>query len=156
MLRNLTKRRPAPFFVMLSLLALVGAVAAACADGSPSEQEATTNLCDDLDAFSESFTSLISLDPNTTSVDDIKDATSEVRDDLGSVVDSASDVGGTRGDELQDAYDSLNGAVDDLDEDQTVPQAVDSLEPAVQEVGSAWRNVFSSVPCDSPQQGGSE
>lgn len=139
------------------LLMLIGAVAAAaCGDDDPSREEAATNLCNDLDQFASSFTSMVSLDIQTATIDDIQDAKDAAREDLEEVADSASDVAGARDEELDEAYDDLSNAVNDIDDDQSVPDAIRSIAPEIQQVTTAWEDVFSSIPCDSPQQGGDE
>jgi hypothetical protein len=140
--------------VALALLSL--ALSLACGGDDKTEEEAASDLCSDLNQFGTSFAQLVSLDPDATSIGEFQDAANTVREDLDEVGDSAGDVARYNQDELETAYEDLDNAVEDIDEDDSLSEARGAIRQQITGVVDAWENAVASVPCEVPQRGGAD
>jgi hypothetical protein len=136
------------FFIAATVAVLAASMsfAVACDDDEPSEEEAMEVLCGDVERLEASLADFDALtgESNLDEVQDARDAVNEAVEDVRS---SAEDVADARVDEIESAHESLRDAVDDLDGDQSVAAALDSLREEVAGVSEAREDLFSSLNC---------
>ena len=133
------RRHPALAVVPLLLLL------AAC--GSDEPEENTAQACEAADEFATALNDLEgTLSPSAT-VEEIRDA----RDAAGAaherLDESAEDVAEDRVGALDDAWEQLSDAVQDIDDDMTVSAAVDSLRDDVAQIRAARDDLTEQMAC---------
>jgi len=129
-------------FVALALI--LACAGAGCVQ--PSEKEAEAQLCQDLGELGAALESM----ENTTlrsSVGDIRDGRDQVKSAMEKVRDSAAEVANIRLDRLNAAYEDLDRAVQDLPDDATVPEAIQTIRPYVQAVRDEQRSLYADLNC---------
>ncbi|MCM2466239.1 hypothetical protein [Methanoculleus oceani] len=131
--------------VFLILLVLILACAGAgCVQ--PSEEEAETQLCQDLTELGAALESM----ENTslrTSVGDIRDGRDQVQSAMEGVRESAGQLANVRVDDLNAAYENLNQAVEDLPDDVTVIEAIQTIRPQIQAVRAEQQSLYDDLNC---------
>ncbi|MDN7024360.1 hypothetical protein FGU65_05550 [Methanoculleus sp. FWC-SCC1] len=133
-------------FLVAGVLILVCA-AAGCVQ--PTEEEAQAQLCQDLDELGAALQNMQDLNASS-SVGDIRDARDEVQSAMENVRNSAAQLGDVRVDELNAAYDNLDQTVQNLPDDASVVEAIQTVRPEVQAVRDARQNLSAELNC--PQQ----
>jgi hypothetical protein len=128
------------------LVAALSVGAIACEDDEKTAQEAEAQLCQDLDKLAQARAQFDNLS-STSTVDDVRNANEAYNDALSDVVDSARDVQGVQTQAIQDAYDDLAQAIDDIPGDATIEQALTSIESQVAAVDAAWAQALGGVDC---------
>lgn len=83
----------------------------------------------------------------SSSVGAIRDARDQVRSAMEDVRDSAGRVANIRLDELNAAYEDLDRAVQDLPDDATVPETIQTIRPYVLVVRDEQRNLYADLNC---------
>ncbi len=137
--------------VVLAAL-LVPLAVVACDDDEPAvDEEATENLCADLEELKTSIGDFNALSGGST-LEEVEAARDEVGDGVEQVRESAADVADAQVEELESAYDDFSAAVDDIDGDDSVAEAIDSLQAAANDVFQARDDVFRSVNCAATQE----
>lgn len=129
----------------VGLSAMLAVGLAAC--GDEDELSAEEQYCTDLVELETSVDELLALRPATATIDEINEARDAVREDIENLADAADEVGSTRIDDLNEAYENLDGAIDDLSGDDTIPQALQGLRPDIEAVVAARQEVFSEINC---------
>jgi len=133
------------FFV--SVVLILASAAAGCVQ--PSQEEAQAQLCQDLGQLGVALENMQDLNA-TSSVGDIRDARDQVRSAMEDVRSSADQVTNIRVDELNAAYDELDRTVQSVPDDASVPEALQTIRPKVQDVVDARQNLTAELNC--PQQ----
>jgi L-alanine-DL-glutamate epimerase-like enolase superfamily enzyme len=87
-----------------------------------------------------------SLSPDAT-VEQVKAARDEVQKTYDDMVDAAEEVSQDRANALEQAWDELDKAVEDIPDDATLQQAADSLKNEAADVESARSDVASELNC---------
>ena len=139
------------FLGLFLLLPLVALVAFACSDDDDdddgsNEADAVAALCADLttlDTAGATFDGLTS----ANSVDDVKDANEAYSDALSNVIDSANDLADVRTGPIQDAYDALDSAIDDLSGADSIADGLAAIENELVAVDTAYDQLVSGVTC---------
>jgi hypothetical protein len=126
--------------IFMGLLALT----LACA--SPSAAEAQATLCSNLTTFQMSVEELTNLDRYSTT-GEVKAAADMVRHSFEAVQQANAEVNNAQVEALENAYQDLRGAIDDLPDETPIPEAVRSLQPQIAAVRSARQEVTSGVEC---------
>jgi ABC-type transporter Mla subunit MlaD len=133
---------------ILAALVIVGAGAGAlagCGDDEPSTEEATAEVCDARQNLDDTLTDLKDLDPTDRS------KLAEARDDIANDVDELSSAGKvlaeSEWDNVEQAWQGFQDAVDNLDQDTTFAEALDQLTSAGDELTSSWDEFVSRVDC---------
>ncbi len=129
------------FIVLALVMACIGA---GCVQ--PSEQEAEAQLCKNLGELGVALENM----ENTSlrsSVGDIRDGWDQVKSAMENVRKSSTQVTRIRLDKLNTAYDNLGRAVQDLPDDATVPQAIQTLRPEIQAVRDEQQNLLADLNC---------
>jgi hypothetical protein len=127
-------------------VALTGAVAIACSEDEPTEEEAREQLCSDIDTLRTEMTTLQSLSAEST-VDDLREARDSVSSALEDVQSSAADVADAELADAEAAFEELQQAVDDLDGDQSIAAAVEEIAPQVQAFEDAVNAIIPPEMC---------
>jgi len=130
------------FFILLVLI--LACAGAGCVQ--PSQEEAEAQLCQDLGELGAALDSM----ENTSirsSVGDIRDARDQVRSAVESVRSSAGQVANIRVDELNAAYENLDRAVQDLPDDVTVVEAIQTIRPEIRAVRDQQQNLYTELNC---------
>lgn len=134
------------WLVLVGILVAVLGIAAVACDDDESEADLTAQLCSDLVNLQAADAAFDTLDENST-VEDLESLNSAYASALDDVVDSANAVGDIRVDGIEDAYNDLDQAIDDVPSDATISDGLASIQPAVDAVGEAYVAAFSSVGC---------
>jgi len=130
--------------LFVALVLILACAGAGCVQ--PSEKEAEAQLCQDLGELGAALENM----ENTTlrsSVGDIRDGRDQVKSAMEKVRDSAAEVANIRLDRLNAAYEDLDRAVQDLPDDATVPEAIQTIRPYVQAVRDEQRNLYADLNC---------
>jgi hypothetical protein len=131
------------------VLAGIGGLVACGDDDDESQATAEQNLCGSLSTFSAAVVNLQGLDVQTASKDDYEAAVQGIEDAWNSVRQDAKDVADADADALDAAREDLQSAVDEAPEDVPVASAIAGLEPQVDQVAQAWRELFDGLDCAS-------
>jgi hypothetical protein len=134
------------WLVLVGILVAVLGIAAVACDDDESEADLTARLCSDLVNLQAADAAFDTLD-ETSTVEDLESLNSAYASALDDVVDSANAVGDIRVDGIEDAYNDLDQAIDDVPSDATISDGLASIQPAVDAVGEAYVAAFSSVGC---------
>jgi ElaB/YqjD/DUF883 family membrane-anchored ribosome-binding protein len=129
------------FVAMVLILACAGA---GCVQ--PSEEEAEAQLCQDLEELRAALESM----ENTslrTSVGDLREGRDQVQSAMEGVRDSAGQLANVRVDELNAAYENLDQAVEDLPDDVTVIEGIQTIRPQIQAVRAEQQNLYTDLNC---------
>lgn len=114
---------------------------------SPSPQENVSQACEAADAFGASLQEMrSSLTPEAT-VDELRTARKELTDSYEDLLKESGDVAEDRLEELDNNVDGFRDAVDQVDDDTKVPDAVDSLRNEASDVETAVDNLRSELNC---------
>jgi len=130
--------------LFVALVLILACAGAGCVQ--PSEKEAEAQLCQDLGELGAALENM----ENTTlrsSVGDIRDGRDQVKSAMEKVRDSAAEVANIRLDRLNAAYEDLDRAVQDLPDDATVPEAIQTIRPYVQAVRDEQRSLYADLNC---------
>lgn len=130
------------------ILTLGVAVLLLCAAGctQPSPEEAEAQLCSDMADLDAAIQELESLD-ETATVGDVRAAEENVTSAWNSVRSSAQTLEEVNTEQLEAAYNDLDGAVQGLPDDITVSEARTQLQPYIDSVKQAWLAVYTSANC---------
>ena len=132
-------------FLVIGLMTVVGVALTAC-DDDPSEEEASSAFCSDLDALGDALDAYGDLDAQST-IDEVEEAQEDVASAYEDVLDSGADVTDARLDDLESAFDDLDASVDDVSGEDTVGEAITSIAANAQAVEAARADVRSAVNC---------
>jgi ElaB/YqjD/DUF883 family membrane-anchored ribosome-binding protein len=130
--------------LFVALVLILACAGAGCVQ--PSEEEAEAQLCQDLGELGAALEGM----ENTSlrsSVGDIRDGRDQVQSAMEKVRDSAGQVANIRLDKLNAAYEDLDRAVQDLPDDATVPEAIQTIRPYVQAVRDEQRSLYADLNC---------
>lgn len=135
-------------FVSLSILMLAAfGFAVACDEDEPSEEEARAAFCGDLEQLDVAVSTLLELSAQST-VGEVRAARDGVSDAVDDVKSSGSDVSEADTTDLEQAYDDLNDTVQNIQDDQTVQEVLDSVSASAQNVAAAGQQLFADIACD--------
>jgi len=132
--------------LLLVIAAMAGA--AACDDDDESQASAEEVLCARLEGFGAALAHLqaVALDPQATS-EERSDAVEGVRTTGQEVGEAAQDVREADAQALETAADNLRGRVQNISPDATPAQAKAAIQPQLQALLTAWREVFDGAGC---------
>jgi hypothetical protein len=124
---------------------------AAC-DDEPTEEEANEAFCNDVGDFLAALGELRDVDEDT-SVEEFEETRELVRTTYEDMIQSAQGVRNARIDELNEANENLRAAVDDIDDDASLQEGLDSIEEEADAVSEEVAQMFNDVQCGSGQGG---
>ena len=125
------------------LLAVVVGLVAACGGDDDSQADATSSLCSGLASLATASGQLGALDPLTATTGDYRDAADQVKSAISDVVDAAQDLAEANTDALQSAVDGVASAIEDIPDEDSIPDAIQSIVPQMQALGAEIDNVES-------------
>jgi hypothetical protein len=134
--------------VLGGLLVAASFVALAVAWTGESTDEAKADFCDSLTELSSTVMSYGGLDPRTATVSELEEAEADVDAAWDEVVDDAYDWVYAYDNPLNEAYDDLYYAIEDLPGDYTVAQSLDALEDELEAIPQAYQETFDGSGCD--------
>jgi ribosome recycling factor len=126
---------------LMAVLALM--TLTACRD---SDADLQADACTELDQLQASIAALTALGPTST-VDQYKDATKEVRESAQDAARAVRRVEDERAEELRDAEKDLDKAADDVDDDEPVAAALGQIQPHIAAVAAARDQMTASLNC---------
>jgi hypothetical protein len=133
---------------MKSILAIftISVLGAVGCSSQPSLEEAQAELCTNLAVLQQNMASLAAVGQNST-VGQLKDAQAAVSESFQAVKDSVAQVQGIEIDALDQAYQNLDKAVNDISDNDTIADAVASVQPAVADVQAAQEQLYAGASC---------
>lgn len=135
------------WILVVSVVLILACGAAGCVQ--PTQEEAQTQLCQDLGELGVALENYDNLTANST-VEDIRDAEDQVTAAMEDVRASADQLADVQVDELDSAYNDLENAVQSLPDDMTAEEALQTISPELQAVRSERQNLLGELNC--PQQ----
>jgi len=129
----------------LAVLLLLGGVLAAC-QPVPDTGAAEAAVCTSLSTMKTAVAGLANT-TSTTTVGELKDAKQSVTEAWTTVKASSTALDQARVNELEQAFNSLDTAVDDIPDDATIQQATDSIQDELAAVNTAWDGLNSAANC---------
>ena len=111
---------------LLGLVILLLPLLAAC---GTTVDSAKADFCDDLGAFSESLGGLRDISIGSTK-DDLQDALKDAEGAWGNVKDSAGKLQDVQLDAVENAFDDLKDAIQDIPDDATLAEALAAVKDA--------------------------
>lgn len=142
----MTKAKLAAVLTISALL--VGAFTAiAYAYDRESSDEAKTDFCQSLSDLSSTVMSYEGLDPLTATNDELDEAYDDIESAWDEVVDDADDWANAYDNELAQAYDDLYWQVQFLPGDYTAAENLDAVEDELAAFPSAFRDTFDGSGC---------
>jgi hypothetical protein len=125
---------------------MAGWVFSACSDDDPSEEEATSALCSDLDDLQTALAAYADLTVDST-IEEVEDAQEQVADAYNAVIDSSADVAEARVEDLEASFGELAASVDDVSGEDTVGEAITSIASQALAVEAARASLDNAVSC---------
>jgi hypothetical protein len=122
------------------------ALVAAC-DDEDTQQRANERFCDDTAELVASLRVIRDLDADTATIEEIEDARDRAQEAYDDLIESAADVVDVRLDELNEAYAELRQAVIAIDDDSTIPDALDDVDDELEAVALEASQVLNQVDC---------
>ncbi|MGD9889948.1 MAG: hypothetical protein AB7R89_06510 [Dehalococcoidia bacterium] len=126
---------------VLAVLALM--TLTACRD---SDEDIQADACTELNELQASVAALTALGPTST-VEQYKDAAKQVHESAQDAARAVRRVADERAEELRDAEENLDDAVDDVDDDQTAVGALAQIQSQIAAVTSAREQMTASLNC---------
>lgn len=111
-----------------------------------SAQDTQANLCENLARLKTSVATLNTMNPDST-VGDLKEAQQRVQDAFEDVTASAQPSNAARTDELEQAYNNLDNAVNSIPDSATVSEAIASIQDEIAALETAREQTRSSANC---------
>jgi ElaB/YqjD/DUF883 family membrane-anchored ribosome-binding protein len=143
---TVNSRCPVPTAVAMALGASMMVLGlAGCSNPTP--QENVSQACEAAGAFGTTLQEVrSSLTPEAT-VEELRDARNRVSDSYEDLLKEAGDVAEDRLEELDTNVDGFRDAVDEIEDDTKVPDAVDSLRNEASDVETAVDGLRSELNC---------
>jgi exonuclease VII large subunit len=119
-------------------------------DAASSEvASANADFCQNLDNFRQTLASALSNsgDSSNTTVGDVRSMFDQLRSDWQAVNDSADELDSSVRSDLQDAYDNLRSAIDDIDDNTSLQEAQTQVQEQRTEVDRAWDQAAAAGSC---------
>jgi|GEM_PF-2400540 len=133
-----------PYLKALTALVLGGLVG--CSTGQPSLEEAQAQVCQNLATFQQNIATLAATSQNST-VGQFKEAQANVARSFTELKESVGIARSIKIDELEQAYQDLDRAVGQVSNDQTIQEAIASVQPAMQNVQAASEQLRTGAAC---------
>ena len=136
---------------MLSIVVVAAAtlVAAGCGE---SVEDAEQALCADLGTLRANVRTLVATDADTN-VGEFKQARQNVRDSWREVKASAANLGDERFDDVNDAWDDFDDTLGNVDDEDTLNEALQKLSDASDAIDEAQRGLVSGIDCTNVEAG---
>jgi hypothetical protein len=148
----MSRDNPVLFGVLIAAVAVlvVGVVVALVEDDEPTQAQAEEQFCDDVGAFLAALGALRDSDVNTP-IDEFEQTREDVETTYNNMINSAQQVREVRVDELQQANANLRAAVEDINDEQSLSEALDSVKDEADAVAEQISSLFNDINCGSSQ-----
>lgn len=130
----------------IALCGALGLTLSACGGSDPQENE--TAACDAYAEFTQSLKDARGSLSASSTVGEITEARDSIRASYDQLAESLGDVNDDRRQALEDAWGDFDKAVKDVDQDQTVPEAITSLTSDMVQVEAAQRALGADLSCE--------
>lgn len=130
--------------LFVSVVLILTCAAAGCTQ--PSQEEAKTQLCQDLGELKLALGNYEKINASST-VGDIRKTEEQVTAAMQNVRQSAGQVANVRVDNLNAAYEDLDHAVKSLPNDVTAGDALQTIRPELRAVLAAQQNLTTELNC---------
>lgn len=144
-------RRSPLILTWLTVAVLAMFVLAAC-DDEPTQAEANEAFCDAVGNYMAALRDVQDLNRNS-SLEEVEEAAQVASDAYESMVEAAAGVVGVRLDDLEEAREELQNAVDDVSEDTDVGDALDEVDDEITNVVREASQVLNDVACSLDEVG---
>jgi hypothetical protein len=124
-------------------------------DDEPTQEEANEQFCDDVGEFTAAVAELRDVDRDTP-IEEFEETRDIVRERYDAMIESARGLTDVRLDDLEEANNALRAAVDDIDDDASLQEALDSIEDEADEVATQIGQLLVGVEGCGSGQGGQE
>jgi hypothetical protein len=124
---------------------LLGGILAAC-QPVPDTGAAEAAVCTSLSTMKTAVGDLANTSATTT-VGDLKEAHLNVQEAWSAVQGASATLDQAQVNELEDAFNSLGSAVNDIPDDATIQQASDSIQDELATVNTAWTDLNTAANC---------
>lgn len=118
----------------------------ACADRSTAQDD-QDKLCEELAQMDGTVTRLAALDPNTVTVQQVRDLKAQIDREYRDVQEAAEEASPPRMDLVRSAYDNLSRSVATVNSRETFTAALPAINTAAGELSDARVEVHSSGGC---------
>ena len=132
---------------IIVLLAVFGLIVAACSS-TPSVEDASKDLCDNLGSLEQAAAGVGALTPESTK-DDADAALDTLKSAWNDVKDSASALDEAATDDAQQAFDDASSAIDDISGDATMAEAATTVQQAGTQYKTALDQIAAEANCSS-------
>jgi predicted negative regulator of RcsB-dependent stress response len=129
-----------------ALLLVAAVIGAGCGQ---STQDAEEQLCAELANFKSSVQQLRTANPETTSADQFQQQFDNVKKSWAQLKDAAANLGEDDIDDVEDAWDDLTKSVKDVDDKDSVSEAVTDIQSAAAEFDQALQELDSELDCST-------
>jgi hypothetical protein len=138
---------------MMMAIALAPWLIVACGDDDDdSAADAAQELCSSIGGLASTVGEVIraDVDPDATTVGDVQEAVEALEDQVASVQEAEDAVSEAVRDDLQEAFDALQGSIEDISADETLAEAGADIEAARTDFVAAWESTLSELNCAAP------
>lgn len=132
--------------VLVAALAL-GFVLPGCGGNKESQQEAEQNLCTSLDNFAASVIAVQGLALGSSSKEDVKAATDQIKESWNAVVQDAKDVKNVSTGQIKSQYEDLKNGIENRPKDKPISETLASLEPTIKAFSDSFRQLLNGLDC---------
>ena len=132
---------------IIVLLAVFGLIVAACSS-TPSVEDASKDLCENLGSLEQAAAGVEALTPESTK-DDADAALDTLKSAWNDVKDSASALDEAATDDAQQAFDDASSAVDGISGDATMAEAATTVQQAGAQYKAALDQIAAEANCSS-------
>lgn len=120
---------------------------AGCGSAGSSPEENVSEVCSAAAGFESALTSFREVLTPEASIEDVRSRWDNVQTAYEDLAEEGADVAQDRVDELKSATGELRSAVENVPDDATLPQAVDSLRSEARGVRTAFESLESELAC---------
>lgn len=135
--------------LMLAGLMVASMFAFIACDDEPTQDEANQEFCDDTAEFIASLRVIRDLDADST-IEEVEDARERARDAYANMIESSAGVVDERLDDMEAAWAELERAVNDIDDDSSLEDALGSVDDELEEAALQASQILNDVTCDVP------
>lgn len=115
--------------------------------GTGSVAESAQQLCSDLEGLNSTVQD-IDVNPDTTTISDLKNDLNQLRSGVSDVASSGSALAGALGTALQAAFDQFETSIQNRPDDQTLDSAGEGARSAADNFHTAWDAALGALHCD--------
>ncbi|RNE48240.1 hypothetical protein C5L39_10310 [Corynebacterium alimapuense] len=131
----------------MSVFSAVGLSLSLLGCSTATEEENEASACESYDALVLALSDASAAVDSSSTIGEISDARESVADAYADFNEALEEVGADRSAALEDAWDDLEGSFNSVDDEQTIPQAVETVTPAIENVQNAQEDMSEALSC---------